>query len=157
MTTNMGTTNSSELPLEVSVGAAGSHATEAFAALGNETRLAILLVLWEKHDPHADDNRVPFSEIYDRVDYDDPGSFSYHLEQLKGKFIRQHTEGEGYELRTPGLKFVQVVIAGAGVQDAALEATEIDQLCPFCDAPTAISYHDGLVIQVCTQCEGVSD
>jgi DNA-binding transcriptional ArsR family regulator len=148
--------NSTGLPIETTVGAAGSHATEAFALLGNETRLAILLALWEEHDPHASDNVVSFSEIFDRVEYEDPGSFSYHLQELEGQFIRQYADGEGYELRVPALRFIHAVIAGAGVQDETLEPTEIDQPCPFCDAPTAISYEEGLVIHVCTECEGVT-
>lgn len=150
----MADTEPAELPLEVVAGAAGPHATEAFALLGNETRLAILLALWELYDPHADDNAVPFSKIFERVDYDDPGNLSYHLEKLESQFIRQHAEREGYELRETGLKLVRAVIAGAGVQDATLEATEIDQPCPFCGAPTAVSYRDGVVIHVCTECEG---
>lgn len=145
-----------ELPLDVSAGEAGSHATDAFALLGNETRLAILLALWEAYDPHSTDNAVRFSELFDRVDYDDPGSFSYHLQQLEGQFVRQLGEDHGYELRVPGRRFVQTVIAGAGVQDATLEPTVIDQACPFCDAPTAIQYEDGLLVHVCTDCEGVS-
>lgn len=144
------------LPLAVSAGEAGPHATEAFSLLGNETRLAILLALWEKYDPHATDNIVRFSELFDLVDYDDPGSFSYHLQELDGQFIRQHAEGEGYELRVPGLRFIQAVIAGAGIQDATLEPTEIEQACPFCDAPTAIQYEDGLLVHICTACDGVS-
>ena len=119
-----------KLPLETTtVGAAGPHATAAFALLGNETRLAILLALWEQYDPHATDNIVSFSEIFDRVKYDDPGSFSYHLQQLTGQFIRQYADGEGYELRVPALRFIHAVIAGAGVQDATHEPTEIDQPC----------------------------
>lgn len=149
-------TDTTDLPLETTVGAAGQHATDVFALLGDETRLAILLALWDEYDPHTTDNTVPFSTIFDRVDYDDPGSFSYHLQQLEGQFIQQHAEGEGYELRVPGLRFIHAVIAGAGVQDATLEPTEIDQVCPFCDAPTAISYQDGLVIHICTECEGVT-
>jgi hypothetical protein len=146
-----------ELPLEAPAGEAGPHATEAFALLGNETRLAILLALWEAYDPHAEDNTVPFSRLFERVDYDDPGSFRYHLRQLKGHFIRQRAEGEGYELRTAGLKFVQVVIAGAGVEDATHDAEVIDHECPFCGARTAISYREGLVVQACTECEGVAN
>ena len=145
-----------ELPLETTVGAAGPHATEAFALLGNETRLAILLALWEQYDPHETDNIVSFSEIFDRVHYDDPGSFSYHHQQLTGQYIRQYADGEGYELQVPALRFIHAVIAGAGVQDETLEPTEIDQPCPFCDAPTAISYREGLVVHVCTECEGVT-
>ena len=145
-----------ELPLDGNLGAAGSHATEAFALLGDETRLAILLALWEAYDPHAADNVVQFSELFERVDYDDPGSFSYHLKKLSGQFIRQYADGEGYELRVPALRFIHAVIAGAGVQDASHQLTEIDQPCPFCEAPTAVTYDEGLFIHVCTQCEGVT-
>lgn len=150
----MSNTKSTELPLESTPGEAGPHTTDAFALLADETRLAILLALWEAYDPQADENTVPFSEIFDRVEYDDPGNLSYHLEKLDGQFVRQHAEGEGYEIRTTGLKFVRAIIAGAGVQDVRLEPAEIDQACPFCGAPTAISYRDGLVIHACTACEG---
>lgn len=129
-------------------------ATEAFALLGNETRLSILLALWDAYDPHGGENAVPFSEVFERIEYDDPGNLRYHLEKLEGQFLRQHTERGGYELRETGLKLVQSVIAGAGVTDATRESAEIDRSCPFCDAPTAIQYRDGLVIHACTECEG---
>jgi len=38
-------------PLDPVAGHDATHATEAFAALGDETRLAILLALWEACDP----------------------------------------------------------------------------------------------------------
>lgn len=144
------------LPLDATIGVAGPHASEAFALLGNETRLAILLALWEDHDPHVVDNTVPFSELFDRVEYDDRGSFRYHLEELKGQFITQRAPGEGYELRVPALRFIQAVIAGAGVQDASLQSSQIDQPCPFCGALTVIHYNEGLVVHACTSCDGVS-
>jgi DNA-binding transcriptional ArsR family regulator len=140
--------------LEAAAGAAGPHATEAFALLGDETRLSILLALWEEYDPHADDHAVPFSRIFERIDYEDPGNLRYHLEKLRGPFIEQHAEREGYELRETGLKLVRAVIAGAGVSDVTRDATEIDQSCPLCGAPTAVRYRDGLVIHACTECEG---
>lgn len=144
------------LPLSVSAGEAGPHAADAFALLGDDTRLAILLALWEQYDPHAAENIVRFSELFDRIEYDDPGSFSYHLQQLNGQFIRQHPDGGGYELRVPGRRFVQAVIAGAGVEDRSVARTEIRQPCPFCGAPTAIEYREGLVTHVCTSCAGVT-
>ena len=134
---------------------AESHAAEAFALLGNETRVSILLALWEEYDPHADDNTVPFSRIFDHVDRDDRGNVSYHLTKLQGQFVRQRGERGGYELRETGLKLVRSIIAGAGVQDVEVERSEIDQACPFCDAPTAVSYHDGVVLHTCTECDGV--
>ena len=141
--------------LDIATGAAGPHAVEAFALLGNETRVAILMALWEEYDPHANENAVPFSRIFDRVDHDDRGNVNYHLTKLKGQFIQQRTERGGYELREQGLKLVRAIIAGAGVQDVELERTEIDQSCPFCAAPTAISYHDGVLLHTCTECDGV--
>jgi DNA-binding transcriptional ArsR family regulator len=149
-------TESPELPIEAPVGEAGHHTTEAFALLADETRLAILLALWDAYDPQADDNTVRFSELFDRVDYEDPGNFSYHLEKLDGPFVRQDADGKGYCLRTTGLKFVRSIIAGAGVQDVSLEAVEIDQECPFCGALTTIGYRDGLVIHACTECVGAA-
>lgn len=143
-----------ESPLDSAAGAAYPHATEAFALLSDETRLAILLALWEEYDPHANDNVVPFSRIFDRVDYDDPGNLRYHLEKLRGQFVRRQAAGEGYELRETGMKLVRAVIAGAGVGEATMEATEIDQGCLLCGAPTAISYRNGCLFWVCTECEG---
>jgi hypothetical protein len=145
-----------ESALEVAEGAAGPHATDAFGLLGNETRLAILLALWEEYDPYGDDDTTPFSRIFERVDYDDPGNLRYHLEKLAGEFIRQRAEGEGYELRQTGLRLVQTVIAGVGVGEATIEATEINQGCLRCDAPTVIGYRDGLLLWACTECEGVA-
>ena len=143
-------------PLEEAAGAAGPHATEAFALLGNETRLAILLALWELREPGTNDSALSFSELYDRIDYDNPGNFSYHLEQLEGQFIRKQDD-EGYELRNTGLRIVQSVIAGAGVQDTHLEPTEIDRTCHLCGASTAVSYEDGTFYHHCTECDGVAE
>lgn len=148
----MGDANTTESPLEAAAGAAGPDATEAFALLGNETRLAILLALWEAYDPRAEDNAVSFSELYERVDYDNPGNFSYHLEKLSGQFVRQRDDG--YELRPTGLTLVQGVIGGAGVQDTSLDPTEIDRTCWLCGAPAAVTYRDGVLYLVCTECEG---
>lgn len=143
-------------PLDAAAGAAGPHATEAFALLGNETRLAILLALWEAYDPASNDNVVSFSELYEQVDYDDAGNFSYHLDRLDGQFVRKRAEPDGYELRDTGLALVKTVIAGAGVTDTSLDRTEIDRACPLCGATTAVSYEDGVIYQVCVACEGVA-
>lgn len=148
--------DSTDLPIAAMAGAAGPHAAEAFALLADETRLAILLALWEAYDPKNDDNTLPFSEIFDRVEYDSPGNLRYHLEKLEGQFVRQRAEGEGYEIRTTGLQFVRAIIAGSGVDDVTLEPTEIAQRCPFCDATTTISYRDGVVIHACTECPGAA-
>lgn len=130
--------------------------SDMLALLGNETRLGILKAIWEKQIPLAPDNTVPFSRIFDRVELDDRGNFSYHLEQLEGEFITQHGKRGGYELSIPGLKLVRSLIAGTGVVDETLEPTEIDQPCPLCGAVTSITYREGVVFLLCTECEGLA-
>jgi hypothetical protein len=142
-------------PLDAAAGTVDSHATEAFALLADETRLAILLALWEEYDPHEDDD-VSFTRLFERTGYEDRGNFSYHLEKLKGTFVEQYTERGGYELTTTGLKLVRAVVAGTGVRRRTLEASEVDQACPLCGASTVVGYRDGLVSWACTECEGVA-
>lgn len=142
-------------PLETAAGAAGPHATDTFALLGNETRLAILLALWEAHHPHADSSAVAFSELRDQVGVRQGAQFNYHLDKLVGRFVRKRDDG--YELRSSGLVLVQSIIAGAGLEEVALEPTEVDDACEFCGAPTAITYGNNYVYQVCTECPGDGD
>lgn len=51
-------------------------AEEAFARLGDETRLDVLQTLGTADEP------LSFSELRDRVGYETAGNFSYHLDQL---------------------------------------------------------------------------
>ena len=66
----------------------GIEAVEAFARVGNETRLAILLAL---HDRVAlgdrSDYTVPYSELREAVGEEDSGKFGYHLNRLLGEFV----------------------------------------------------------------------
>jgi len=143
-------------PLEATTEAVGEHATEAFALLGHETRLAILLAIWDEYDKQADDNAVAFSRISERVDHDDPGNLRYHLEKLEGQFVRQRTDRGGYELRVPARKLVRAVIAGAGAHDERFEPIEIGEPCPFCGASTVMSYREGILFWACHECDGMT-
>lgn len=149
----MADANSPESPLEAAAGTAGPRATEAFSILGNETRLSILLALWEVFEPFTEKNAVPFSELRERVGMRDSGQFNYHLDKLEGNFVRK--TDDGYELRRAGQQLVRTVIAGAGIEAPSLEPTEIDVACSLCGAPTAIIYQDEWLYLVCTECEGI--
>lgn len=144
--------DAADSPLEASAGSVGSRATEAFKALGNETRLAILLALWEAYDPHAEANVMPFSELRSRVGVADPGRFNYHLTELTDEFVS--STDDGYVLRRSGYSVVQTVIAGTMIEEATLAPTEIDIACPYCGSATAIGYEDENLYQVCTECVG---
>ena len=111
-------------------------------------------MLWEAYDPTANDNAVSFSELYDRVEYDTTANSSYHLDKLEGHFVRK--TDDGYVLRRGGRNIVQAIIAGTGLEDPTFEPTEIDASCEVCGAPTAITYEQERVYQICTECEGRS-
>jgi len=129
-----------------------ADAVEAFGALGNETRLAILLALWESYDPYAGDNAVHFSELRERTGVSDSGRFNYHLRKLDGVFVRD--TDDGYVLRPTGLHLVQTIIAGSGMKKTTIPPTDVGAVCLRCDSPTRISFRDGWLYYACTECEG---
>ena len=141
-----------ESPLDSAAGAASARAVDAFKRVGDETRLAILLALWEAYDPFADENTLSFSDLHGRVDYDTSGNFSYHLQKLEGHFV-ESTSG-GYRLKQAGHRLVRVIIAGSGLTDDRLSPSEIDLQCQLCGEPLAVTYEDEQLYTVCTECEG---
>jgi hypothetical protein len=120
---------------------------EAFQILGNETRMAILQTLGDAGEP------LPFSTLYDRVDYDTTANFSYHLDQLEDHFVRQ--TDAGYTLQQAGKRVVKAVLSGAVTDAPKLEHTEYEKRsCPYCGAPFQIGYHRGRVWMSCPNCPG---
>lgn len=127
---------------------------QAFGLLGNDTRVGIMQALWGAFESGTNDNELTYSELFEQVDYDDSGNFSYHLEKLTGPFIRQ--TDRGYELKQTGINVVRAVLAGTMIDDPVLGPTVVDATCPLCDAPVEITYADELMIISCTACDGRS-
>lgn len=125
---------------------------EAFALLGDETRVAILRALWEAHDPFAGDDAVSFSDLRERVGDVDSARFNYHLDRLTGHFVDR--TDDGYELRRKGLAFVYAIVAGTANEDPVLEPRAVDVSCPMCGARTTVRYEDEYLYHVCTECDG---
>ncbi|WP_415380984.1 hypothetical protein [Halosimplex sp. TS25] len=146
--------DSPESPLSAASDAVGT-AAEAFELLSSETRLAILVALWDAYDPFDDENAVGFTDLRRTVGMTDSGQFNYHLEKLTGHFVE--SAAEGYELREPGRKFVRAVIAGAGIEEPTMDRTEIDMDCTLCGGDVEVFYEDGWVYNVCTDCDGLWD
>lgn len=143
----------SESPVDSAVGAASSQAIEAFATLGNETRLAILLALWEAYEPISGEHSVTFSALRERVGIRDSGQFNYHLDQLTGRFIR--STDTGYELKESGQTLIRTVIAGAGLGETSRPPTDVELPCNRCGAhPVAVSYEEESIYLKCNSCDG---
>lgn len=122
---------------------------DTFQVLADDTRIAILRVLWEAYDP-LEPAPVSFTEIRDEVGVDDPGRLNYHLGELTTQFIRR--TDEGYELREAGKRVMRVVISGIAVDSLEIEPAEIDVSCIFCGGQTEISYEDGQLAHRCREC-----
>lgn len=150
---HMDDTHSSELPLDAVAETVGEQATEAFELLGNDTRLAILLALWDAFDPYETKRSVAFSELYDRVDIRDSANFTYHLDKLTDHFVEK--TNEGYKLRNAGLAIVRAIVAGAGLDEQIVSPTELGISCHHCgDGRVDIRYQDEAVYLTCSECEG---
>ena len=127
-------------------GDSGISPEEAFAALGDRTRIEIIRALAE--DPTE---AVPFSELRDRVGVRDSGQFNYHLGKLLGRFVRK--TDDGYTTTYAGGHLHGAILAGTYTESGAIEPIELDDSCPMCGAPVAVRYEDERVYISCTDCE----
>ena len=116
---------------------------ESFAAIANETRMEILRVLWIRR-------RATFSELYDQVDVDDSGQFSYHLNKLLGHFVRK-TEG-GYKLTIAGSEIVTTILAHVEAENPLETPHELDTDCYSCGSPIQAVSADGWLRIDCQSC-----
>jgi len=125
----------------------GLSPDEAFSALGDDTRLAILQELGRADDP------LSFSELRERLGSPESSRFNYHLGELTGHFVEK---GEaGYELRRAGENVVEAVLSGAVTDDPRVERTEIDAGCHQCGAPIEVAYEGERFAAYCTECPGI--
>jgi hypothetical protein len=131
---------------------------EAFAILGDETRLNIVRVLWRAGALHEYDDiddgvsTMSFSELRRRVDVDDNGRFNYHLSKLVPHFVRK--TDEGYRLSGGGKRLARAVVTIAGEHDAGVSG-EVGTDCPVCGAGVTVAYEDQWLRFSCTECPGL--
>jgi len=115
--------------------------SDAFAALGDETRVAILEALVEARRGNPEDRALTFSDLRTRTGIDDSGRFNYHLGKLRGRFVEE--TDEGYVLTYAGREVVGAILAGTYDADDDSESEPLDDTCPFCDEPLSASFDAG--------------
>ena len=123
----------------------GLPPAEAFALLGNETRIQILQELWL-----APDQPVTFSDLRKRVGMRDSAQFNYHLSKLTDHFVRQ-VEG-GYEFQYAGEKVVRAILAGTFTDRVSLEFP-VSGECFDCGGGLEGRYADERLAVRCTDCD----
>lgn len=125
----------------------GSIAPEdAFALLGNETRIRILQELGRASAP------LTFTEARNAVGVRQGGEFNYHLNKLIGHFVEK-TDG-GYSLRSPGRRVIEAVYSGAVTEAPVLGPAEISYPCRLCGGDILVGFENGRLELYCLQCAG---
>lgn len=132
----------------------GTHLDDAFALLGNETRMAILRALWDVRDPFrpTGENALSFTELRERVGVSDPGQFNYHLNRLVGTFLAR--TDEGYVLPPNAVNMLRAAVVRSGVEDVSLDPTPAEDPCPLCGGDVEALYADDQLVVRCTACPG---
>ncbi|SDK84244.1 winged helix-turn-helix domain-containing protein [Natronorubrum texcoconense] len=118
---------------------------DAFALIGNETRLAILEALWA-----ADDRPVAFSELRREVGMRDSAQFNYHLQKLLGQFVVGSEDG--YDFKHAGEKVVRSVIAGSFNEHPTIDPFPVEGSCVACGGPLEARYRDERLAIGCRDC-----
>jgi DNA-binding transcriptional ArsR family regulator len=122
--------------------------SDAFAALGSETRVDILQALVDARREHPRDSGVSFSELRERVGVEDSGRFNYHLGKLRDWYVEE-TDGV-YELTYAGKEVVGAILAGTHDPALVLEPETLADPCPLCCADMTAYYEYG---QLRVECE----
>ena len=136
---------------------AGVSPDEAFAVLGNQTRLAIIKALWKAGAHHKYDDLFPmdttisFSELQRATGVRDNGRFNYHLSKLVPHFVCR--TDDGYRLSGAGKEIARTVITLSGEPNIEVPG-ELQTPCPLCSARLTVSYEDQWLRVTCTDCPG---
>ena len=125
-------------------------ASDAFEALGNEVRMAILRALVDASEADAggdadrdaadDPERVSgrtatFSELFEASSVDTTAGFAYHLRQLTGQFLRKTGEDDDrYALSYAGLQVARAMVAGTYTDRVSFGPVETGDDCPLCES-----------------------
>lgn len=119
---------------------------EAFAIIGNETRLEILQILFEEKF-----RSVTFSELRKRVGLRDGSQFNYHLKKLEGPFLRK--TDDGYNLKHAGFNVIRAVVEGSFTDHPRVAPFETGGACVTCGEPLHAQYEFEMVFVRCSSCK----
>ncbi|RKD95052.1 ArsR/SmtB family transcription factor [Halopiger aswanensis] len=121
-----------------------------FEILAHPTRLRILAVLVDRRKTSTEP--LDFAELRRRVGMRDSGNFNYHLEKLRGRFVKG--TDDGYRITAAGLQVVAAALAGEYDAGEPLGPTRLEDECPVCAEPLTARYADGMLTVSCSNEHG---
>ncbi|WP_254761923.1 ArsR/SmtB family transcription factor [Natrinema marinum] len=126
---------------------------DTIGALGNRTRLEILLALAEAERKRREQPlSLPFTALYDAVDVDSTSQFSYHLDRLVGRFVAETPDG--YRLTYGGTKIVRTIRSGLYESTHGFDDVAVGGACVFCEGRSLVAtVEDERFVVRCDSCE----
>ncbi|QLG62417.1 winged helix-turn-helix domain-containing protein [Halorarum salinum] len=124
-----------------------ADADDAFAALGNETRLRVLRALAAADEPPT------FTELFEATDEETSAGFAYHLRQLTDGYVRKDPDTERYRLTYAGRQAARALAAGTYTERVTREPEPVEGDCPVCGDPgLEVRVADNFLAVACTDC-----
>lgn len=149
-------------------------ASDAFAALGGETRMGIVRTLFEAERDASRPVTRSFSALFEASDEETTAGFAYHLRQLPDTYLQKvgsssetvsdevggeaaddgDGRADGYRLTAAGRRVARTIAAGTLTESADREPVALDAPCPFCAATALRAAGDDTVLTVgCGACD----
>lgn len=122
---------------------------EAFALLGHDIRLDILLALLENWAAVYTEPQS-YAELMDAVGMQDSGKFNYHLDKLRGVYVEQVEDG--YLPTASAVALYRTVLAHRPTETVA-ETARLEVSCPHCGGELVEKYERAFFTLDCTGCD----
>lgn len=120
---------------------------DAFAALGDETRLRAIRAVAAASEPPT------FTHLFDASESETTAGFAYHLRQIVGPYLSKDEGTETYTLTSAGRAVARALDAGTFTERVDCEPEPIPGSCPVCEADAlAARVTDNVVTVACTTC-----
>jgi len=126
---------------------------EAFALLGHEIRLDILLALLENWRA-AHTEPQSYSELMRAVDMRDSGKFNYHLKRLRGAYVRKVEDG--YVPTASATALYRAVLATRPFENIDGRNFAVDAACPDCGGNLSGTYERSFLSVTCGECNSLA-
>lgn len=129
-------------------------ASDAFEALGNEVRMAVLRALVDDSGERVAGRTATFSELFEVSPADTTAGFAYHLRQLTDQFLRKTGEDEDrYALTYAGLQVARAIVAGTYTDRVSFDPIPTGDDCPLCRSGALhAACEDNYVTVACPDC-----
>lgn len=123
---------------------------EIFSVLASQTRLQILEHAYTYR--YREQDAITYAELKERVGIEDSGKFNYHLDKLRGRFLKEAVpwNGSGYVPKQEA-KWVGKVIREGRFRGTDVDPVELEASCPICGERLEVG-HDWNFYVGCGSC-----